>query len=69
MDTKTNVNQQRELLSDISTDSEHNPEELPDPVESDSNSSTEAPQVLRRSQCQRSRPQYLNDYTVDSDVM
>ena len=66
-DIRTNVNQQREILSDISTDSEDNPEELPNPVESDSNSSTEAPQVLRRSQRQRSRPQYLNDYIVDSD--
>ena len=65
--SRISVNQQREILSDISTDSEDNPEELPDPVESDSNSSTKALQVHRRSQRQRSRPQYLNDYIVYSN--
>ncbi len=49
LDTTTNVTQKREILSDISTNSEDNPEELPDPVESDSSSNTEALRVLRRS--------------------
>ena len=67
LNTKTNVNQQREILLDIFTDSEDNPKELPDPFESDSNSSTKASQALRRSQRQRFRPQYLNDYIEDLD--
>ena len=56
LDTKANVNQQKEIVSDISTDSEDNLGELPGPVESGTSLNTKAPRVLTRSQMPKSLP-------------